>query len=107
VFRTSGNPTAKSGGAPDPAADNSDFATEIAEMITDQAPRLFAVVMEQAEQATNQVAAWGMALDDHAYMASVDGKNQFVLQHPDNALKYVRNQADATPHLIWVTPYRT
>jgi hypothetical protein len=81
-----------------------DFATLVTEMVTDQAPRLFAVVLELGEQVDGRIVAWGMALDDHAYMTTVDGKNQYVLAEPGNALRYVRSRPGTTPHVIWATP---
>ncbi|MET0236020.1 MAG: hypothetical protein ABW224_15355 [Kibdelosporangium sp.] len=75
-------------------------------MVADQAPRLFAVVLELGDQADGQIVAWGIALADHTYMTTADGKNQYVLAKPDNALRYVRNHPGTTPHLIWVTPQR-
>ncbi|ALG12921.1 hypothetical protein [Kibdelosporangium phytohabitans] len=42
------------------------FDELIAEMVADQAPRVFAVVLELGEQTDAQIVAWGMALDDGA-----------------------------------------
>jgi hypothetical protein len=95
----SGNSTVE----PSDTSDSTDFTAVIAEMVADQAPRLFAVVMVHGEQVDMQVAAWGMAFDDYAYMASADGKNQFFLEQPENALRYIRPDVGAKPQLIWVT----
>jgi hypothetical protein len=42
-----------------------------------------------------------MAFVDHAYMTTIDGKNQYFLAEPDNILRYVRRNSGATPHLVW------
>nr|CEL14300.1 hypothetical protein [Kibdelosporangium sp. MJ126-NF4]CTQ88667.1 hypothetical protein [Kibdelosporangium sp. MJ126-NF4] len=73
-------------------------------MVADQAPKVFAVVLEFGEQTDAQVVAWGMTLDDGAYMTTVDGRNQFMLAEPENALKYVPSRSNITPHLVWANP---
>jgi hypothetical protein len=89
---------------PDMSADAADFTTLVAEMVADQAPRLFAIVLEYGEQIDAQILGWGMALDESAYVITVDGKNQYLLSEPENALKYVSSHINATPHLVWATP---
>ncbi|CAM3988154.1 hypothetical protein KIPE111705_34805 [Kibdelosporangium persicum] len=84
------------------AADGSDFATDVADMIADHAPRVFAVVLEYGDQIDAKIVAWGLALDDGAYMATVDGRNQYAMAVPESALKYVTARPDTTPHLVWV-----
>lgn len=83
---------------------DTDFTTAVAEMVADHAPRLFAVVLEYGEQTDAHIAAWGMALDDGAYMTTTDGKNQYALAEPDNALRYVRSHTNITAHLVWASP---
>jgi hypothetical protein len=82
----------------------SDFTTLVTEMVTDQAPRLYAVVLELGAQVDGQIVAWGMALDDHACMTTTDGRNQYVLTEAGNALRYVRSRPGTTPRLVWATP---
>lgn len=96
--------TADRGDTPGLGSYDTDFTTAVAEMVADQAPRLFAVVLEYGEQTDARIAAWGMALDDGAYMTTADGKNQYALAEPDNALRYVRSHTNITPHLVWATP---
>nr|CEL16810.1 hypothetical protein [Kibdelosporangium sp. MJ126-NF4] len=83
---------------------DSGFTKLMAEMVADQAPRVFAVVLEFGEQIDAQIVAWGMTLDDGAYMTTVDGRNQFVLAEPENVLKYVPSRSNITPHIVWATP---
>lgn len=93
-------------GSAQPGADDTEFTTLVAEMVADQAPRVFAVVLEYGEQIDAQIIGWGMALDEGAYVTSVDGKNQYLLAEPENALKYVPRHAHTTPHLVWASPAR-
>lgn len=48
-----------------------EFAREVAELVADEAPRLFALVQEYGERVDGWVIAWGMAFDDHAEAVSV------------------------------------
>lgn len=86
---------------------NARFTELMAEMVADQAPRVFAVVLEFGEQTDAQIIAWGMELDEGAYMTTVDGRNQYALAEPENALMYVRRRSNTTPHLVWASERRS
>ncbi|WP_125728600.1 hypothetical protein [Kibdelosporangium aridum] len=34
-------------------------------------------------------------------MITADGRNQYALAEPENALNYVRTTTNTTPHLVW------
>ena len=48
-----------------------EFAQEVAELVADEAPRVFALVEEYGERVDGRVIAWGMTFDDHAEVVSV------------------------------------
>jgi hypothetical protein len=48
-----------------------EFAQEVAELVAEWAPRVFALVQEHGERVDGWVIAWGMAFDDHAEVISV------------------------------------
>jgi len=50
-----------------------EFAELTAEMVTDHAPRVFAVVQEYGDRVDARVAAWGLAHADHVDIIGVDG----------------------------------
>ncbi|ONI71235.1 hypothetical protein ALI144C_48075 [Actinosynnema sp. ALI-1.44] len=76
------------------------------EMVADQTPRVFAVVLEFGEHIDAQIVSWGMVIDEqNTYVATVDGKSQFLLTAPENALKYVRRLPGVTSHIVWA-PHR-
>ncbi|SMD05487.1 hypothetical protein [Kibdelosporangium aridum] len=81
--------------------DLDDFDADVTEMVFDNKPKLFAVVLEYGNQVDAQIVAWGIALDEHAYMTTVDGRNQYALAHAENALRYIRHRPEATPRLVW------
>lgn len=86
-----------------PQVDSTDFTTLVSKMVTDQAPRVFAIVLEYGEQIDAQVIGWGMALDESAYVTTVDGRTQYVVAVPENALKYVISPTNTTPRLVWAS----
>jgi hypothetical protein len=73
-------------------------------MVAEHAPRMFAIVIERGERLDAAITAWGLALNDSAYAITADGKNQYLLAAPEQALQYVRRTANTTPHLVWVDP---
>jgi hypothetical protein len=89
---------------PDTTGQRVEFTELFQEMVTDQAPRLFAIVLEHGDEADAEIIGWGMSLDEGAYVTTVDGSNQYVLTSAENALKYLRPRADVTPHLVWAAP---
>ncbi len=84
--------------------DGPDSAKDVAEMVADQAPRLFAIVLEYGTGIDARIVAWGMELDEGAYMTTVDGRRQYALADAEGALGYIRGNPDTTPRLIWVAP---
>ncbi|MFC0105648.1 hypothetical protein [Kibdelosporangium aridum] len=90
--------------APDSLGDDEAFNRLLVEMVADQAPRLFAVVIEHGHREDAAIAAWGMAFEDSAYMITADSNNHYSLSDAENALNYVRTNPNITPHLIWTSP---
>ncbi|MBP2321088.1 hypothetical protein JOF56_001473 [Kibdelosporangium banguiense] len=81
--------------------------TELAEMVAYQTPRVFAIVLEYLEYGERvgaEIVAWGMALDEGAYVITVDGVNQYLLDAPENALHYLGCRPGTTPRLVWAVP---
>ncbi|MBP2320650.1 hypothetical protein JOF56_001035 [Kibdelosporangium banguiense] len=86
---------------PEPFPTDAEFTQLVSEMVTDEAPRVFAIVLEYGEHADAEIVAWGMALDDGAYVITTDSVNQYLLAAPENALNYLRGGPGTTPHLVW------
>ncbi|MBP2325569.1 hypothetical protein JOF56_005954 [Kibdelosporangium banguiense] len=91
------------GHSPQSLSDDVDFTALVAEMVADQAPRVFAIVLEYGEQIDAQIIAWGVALEESAYAVTVDGKYQYLLEEPENALNYFPCKTGTTPHLVWAS----
>jgi hypothetical protein len=92
----------RNGDAKPLADDRGGFRELIAEMVADQAPRVFAVVLEFGDQIDGQIVAWGMAFEEFAYMTTADGKCQYLLETPENAVRYIRPLSGVTAHVVWV-----
>ncbi|WP_433268845.1 hypothetical protein ACQPZF_05280 [Actinosynnema sp. CS-041913] len=71
----------------------------IQDMVTGSAPRMFAVVEEDEDE--TWVAAWGLVLEEHTEVISVDGDLRMSLQEPEGALD-IFNAVDNIARLVWV-----
>ncbi len=56
-----------------PLGTEQEFAQLVGELVTNEAPRLFALVEEHGERADGWLLAWGMAFDDHVEVVGIDG----------------------------------
>ncbi|GAA1338962.1 hypothetical protein [Saccharothrix algeriensis] len=66
------------------------------------APRLFAVVQQDDEE--DWIAAWGMAFEDRAEVASTAGDLRMLTTSPEGALRYFEEGEDVRTSLVWVNP---
>lgn len=85
-----------------PLCDEAEFAQEIAELVADEAPRLFAVVQEYGERADGWIAAWGMAFENCAKVFGVDRGLYLSLRSPERAVRAFSHGPHITAHLVWV-----
>ncbi|WP_433262066.1 hypothetical protein ACQPZF_28490 [Actinosynnema sp. CS-041913] len=79
-----------------------DFEEFVSEMVADDAPRLFAVVQVYGEQEDGDVAAWGLAFEDHAEVLRVGGGTRMRLRSPDRAVRLLSRAPDVSARLVWV-----
>jgi hypothetical protein len=86
------------------AMEQQEFDELVAEMVAVEAPRLFAVVREYGERLDGELAAWGMAFDDHVEVVSIGGHRRMSLCSPERAVFFFGLGPDVTAHLIWVSP---
>ncbi|CCH27612.1 hypothetical protein ABZ816_07925 [Actinosynnema sp. NPDC047251] len=66
------------------------------------APQLFAVVQQDDEE--DWVAAWGMAFEDHAEVASTSGDLRMLTATAESALRYFEEGDEVRTTIVWVTP---
>lgn len=95
---------------PDPAGmaplcGEEEFAAVLENMVADQAPRLFAVVLEYGQRVDAVVAAWGIAFDHHAEVVSANGQRRMRLQAPQHALRHFQLGTSIRARLVWFDPY--
>lgn len=86
-----------------PLCGEEEFAALVAEMVNDEAPRLFAVVQEIGEREDGQIAAWGIAFEDHTAVMR-DRTSWLSVSSPDRARQLLSRAPDVTAHLVWVEP---
>jgi hypothetical protein len=87
-----------------PLCDEAEFAQEIAELVADEAPRLFAVVQEYGERADGWIAAWGMAFENCAKVVGVDRGLHLNLRSPERAVRAFSHGPHITARLVWINP---
>lgn len=85
-----------------PLGDEEEFGRLLSEMVTDQAPRMFAVVQEYGERIDGRIAAWGMAFDEHASVVDVRGNIFISTESAEASLRRFELGREVTPRVVWV-----
>jgi hypothetical protein len=88
-----------------PLCDEDEFAAELAALVAEEAPRLFAVVQEYGERVDGRIAAWGLAFDDHAWVLPVDHLGRMTLPAPEQALGRFTIGSRIRARLVWFDPH--
>jgi hypothetical protein len=84
-----------------PLCDREEFTATLQDLVTDTAPRLFAVVQEYGDRVDGRVAAWGMAFEDYAEVISVEGHRRLRAPSPAHALRAYRLGARIVSGVMW------
>lgn len=87
---------------PFPLCGEQEFSVLVHEMVTDEAPRLFAVVQEYGERADGRIAAWGMAFGDHAEIVTVEGRTRMRVPCVERAVRRFAQRPHVSVRLVWV-----
>lgn len=82
-----------------------EFAEVVRELVTDQAPQLFALVQEFGERADGWIVAWGMAFDDHVEVVSANGRLHASLTSAERAQWAFSRRRKI--RLVWTEPATT
>lgn len=85
-----------------PACDEHVFVALMEEMVTNEAPRLFAVVQEYGERVDAVIAAWGLAFDGHAEI--VAHQLRMSVRSPESALRSFAVGPHIRARLVWFNP---
>lgn len=87
-----------------PLCGEAEFTELVAEMVADEAPRLFAVVQEYGERVDGRIVAWGMAHEDRAEIVGVDGGATMSLCSAERVARVFSAPPDITARVVWVRP---
>ncbi|MEW1724471.1 hypothetical protein [Streptomyces sp. NPDC093109] len=79
-----------------------EYASLLAEVVADSAPRLFAVVQEVGDREDGWVAAWGLAFEDRAEVVAGGGGGRMCLPSAEGALRYFGRGGEVRASLYWV-----
>lgn len=81
------------------------FAGFAAGLVQDNAPRLFALVVEFGERVDADVAGYGLAYVDRAEFTSLEGDFHITSETPERVRLLVEASAEAARvHLVWLVP---
>lgn len=91
---------------PDPAGlpplcDVDEFAELVTGMVTDHAPRVFAVVQEYGDRVDARVAAWGLAHADHVDVIGADGTIHLGAPHLESLLRRYDRPGGVSAAVVW------
>ncbi|MDT0268169.1 hypothetical protein RM844_17950 [Streptomyces sp. DSM 44915] len=82
-----------------------DFDTEVREMVASQLPKLFAVVQVIGEEDDALVAAWGMRLEDGKYeVVSVTGQRRMRMSSLARVLPSFERDPEVSARVVWADP---
>lgn len=81
-----------------------EFGELMAELVADEAPRLFAVVQELGTRVDLRIAAWGLAFEDFAEVVGVDRGTRARLKSPERAARLFSRRPQITARVEWVKP---
>ncbi|MBB5954155.1 hypothetical protein FHS29_000725 [Saccharothrix tamanrassetensis] len=85
-----------------PLCGKEEFAAILRDLVTRDAPRVFAIVEEYRVREDAWIAAWGIDLGDHAEVLCVEGGFRLSTETPETALRLFSLAEDVTPHLVWL-----
>ena len=85
-----------------PLCDEAEFTELVAELVAEEAPRLFAVVQEYGERVDGRIAAWGMAFEDYTEVVGVDRRVHVSLCSPERAVRTFSRRPHITARVVWV-----
>lgn len=93
---------------PDPSSlpplyGSAEFTELVTGMVTDHAPRVFAVVEEYGTRVDARVVGWGLAYDDHVDVIGVHGTVHLGAAAPDKVLSRFGWGDRLTAHIVWPT----
>lgn len=95
---------------PDPAemppfGTEDEFAEAVCGMVTESAPRLFAVVQELGVRVDARIAGWGLAHSDHVDVIGVGNSvHRGASPQPEDMLRYFQRRDQVTARIVWPVP---
>jgi hypothetical protein len=84
-----------------PFGTEEEFAEAVSGMVTEEAPRLFAVVQELGVRVDARIAGWGLAYEDHVDVLGVGSSVHRGGSRPEDMLRYFHRQDRITARIVW------
>lgn len=84
-----------------PMCGEEEFAQLMSEMVTEEAPRFFALVQELGDRVDGRIAAWGMAFDDSTEIVGTEPGTHLSLRSPESAVRWF-SRKHIQARLVWL-----
>jgi len=87
-----------------PFGTEDEFAEAVGGMVTESAPRLFAVVQELGVRVDARIAGWGLAHSDHVDVIGEGSVHRGASPQPEDMLRYFQRPDQITARIVWPNP---
>jgi hypothetical protein len=85
----------------DPATEiEDDYQREVADMVSEESPALFAVVEDRVDRSDGRIAAWMLEFADRAEVITVDGGLRMCVPSADRVLAIFGRMPGVTARLV-------
>ncbi|WP_258175058.1 hypothetical protein [Actinopolyspora mortivallis] len=71
------------------------------ELVSENAPRVFAVVQEYGLRVDARIAAWGIAFEDRAEVVAVEENLRMRVSSPEAAVRFFHLGTRVRARLVW------
>jgi hypothetical protein len=89
---------------PELFATKEEFDKAVTGMVTDLAPRLFAVVQEYGPRVDARIAGWGLAHETHVDVIGVGNSVHLGAARPEDMLRHFHQPHLVTARIVWPDP---
>ncbi|WP_245556000.1 hypothetical protein [Actinopolyspora mortivallis] len=88
----------------EPLGDESRFVELVRELVSENAPRVFAVVQEYGQRVDARIAAWGIAFEGRAEVVAVEENLRMRVSSPEVAVRLFHLGTRVRARLVWSEP---
>lgn len=80
------------------------YAEVVRQLVTESAPRRFAIVQDWGDRFDSRVAAWGIATDEHTHIIDADAGPRMTVDSVRLALLLYTEKPHVSARVHWIDP---